>query len=144
MKDAPKIARHRCGNNLDGTVANAVQDGTDANAKTMLHGAENGHETVAGNASPLLALEPTGTKKTGENSNRHANLDGQPCYAPLLGTSTSQVLGIFRGSSRKRSPESICYPQLLRENGPSSGRKSRKIAPVEGHVCYGKVTGTGD
>ena len=33
------------------------------------------------------------------------------------GTSTSQVLDISRDSLKRRPPESICYPNLLRENG---------------------------
>ena len=101
-------------------------------------------EHVAGgqgrdDASVLLALEPQSTpdiEKEGENLPCLTDLGRQPCYAPLLGTSTSQVLEISRGSSKKRSPESICYPKLLRENGPSSGRKSRKTVPVESRVCY--------
>ena len=87
------------------------------------------------NVGPLPGLEPLGIEKAGHNSTANADLDHQPCYAPLPGTSTSQVIEISRGSSRKRSPESICYPKLLRENGPSSGRKSRKTASVEGRVC---------
>jgi hypothetical protein len=55
------------------------------------------------------------------------------------GTSTSQVLEISWGSSQKRFPESICYPKLLRKNGPSLGGKSRKTVRVEGRVCYGKL-----
>ncbi|WP_216365664.1 hypothetical protein, partial [Sphingobium sp. SA916] len=75
-------------------------------------------------AGVLLGLElapPLDIEKTGQNRSDLSDLDGPPCYAPLLGTSTSQVLEISRGSPKKRSPESICYPKLLRENGPSSG-----------------------
>jgi len=93
-------------------------------------------------SSVLLGLEPQTSlspENAGQNLSHFADLDSQPCYAPLLGTSTSQVLEISRGSSKKRSPESICYPKLLRENGPSSGQKSRKIVSVEGRVCYGKL-----
>ena len=78
-------------------------------------------------------------EKAGQNSTLPGDLDHPPRHTPLLGTSTSQVLEISRGSSKKRSPESICYPKLLRENGPSSGRKSRKTVPVESRVCYGKL-----
>jgi hypothetical protein len=91
----------------------------------------------------LLGLEPQTSlslENAGQNLSHLADLDGQPCHAPLLGTSTSQVLEISRGSSKKRSPESICYTKLLRENGPSSGRKSRKTAPIEDRVCYGKLS----
>ncbi|VWX49026.1 hypothetical protein NOVOSPHI9U_20200 [Novosphingobium sp. 9U] len=59
---------------------------------------------------------------------------GRGGSSPLLGTSTSQVLEISGGSSKKRSPESICYPKLLPENGPLSGRKSRETVSAEGRV----------
>jgi len=94
-------------------------------------------EAVSG-AGPLPGLEPLATEKAGHNHESNETV-GQPTgLGPLPGTSTSQVLEISRGSSKKRSPESICYPKLLRENGPSSGRKSHKIVRVEGRFCYGK------
>jgi len=91
-------------------------------------------------AGVLLGLEPTrplSIEKAAQNPSDLTDLDSQLCYAPLLGTSTSQVLEISRGSSKERSPESICYPKLLLENGPSSGRKPRQIVPVDDRVCYG-------
>jgi hypothetical protein len=58
---------------------------------------------------------------------------------PSSGTSYSQSIENARGSSKRRSPESVCYDKLLRENGPSSDRKSRKTVLIEGSVCYGKL-----
>mgnify|MGYP001039952170 CR=1 FL=1 len=75
---------------------------------------------------PLLGLELTSIENTGQKPAISEDSNRTHRRAPLLGTSTSQVLEIPRGSSKKRSPESICYPKLLRENGPSSGRISRK------------------
>ncbi|WP_433909531.1 hypothetical protein [Sphingomonas yabuuchiae] len=92
---------------------------------------------------PLLALKPADTEKAGENFPVEVEATRSPPLTPLLGTIASYSVEISRGSSKKRSPESICYPQLLRENGPSSGRKFRKTAPVEDRVA-GRETGTGD
>ena len=33
----------------------------------------------------------------------------------------------------------MCYPKLLRENGPPSAKKSRKNVCAECSVCYGKL-----
>lgn len=87
-------------------------------------------------ASALLGLEPPAVEKAGENSNSQPDPASSTCYAPLLGTTLSQSIDNAGGSSEKRSPESICYPKLLRENGLSSGRKPSKTVPVEGRVCY--------
>lgn len=62
-----------------------------------------------------------------------------PASNPLLGTSTSQVLEVSWGSLERRSPESVCYNNLLRENGPSSARKSRNTVRFESSGCYGKL-----
>jgi hypothetical protein len=89
-------------------------------------------------AGPLLGLDPQPpptTEKAGQNTGGAADLDDQPCYAPLLGTSNSQSIENARGSSKKRSPESICYPKLLRESTPASGRISRKTVHAEERDC---------
>ena len=89
-------------------------------------------------SSVLLELEPQQTpiiEKSEQNPTALTDLDNQPCYAPLLGTSYSQSTEITEGSSKRRSPESVCYNKLLRESGPSSGRKSQKTVNVGGRDC---------
>ncbi|WP_242770418.1 hypothetical protein [Sphingopyxis sp. YF1] len=61
---------------------------------------------------------------------------------PLLGTSYSQSIENARGSSERRSPESVCYDKLLRENDQSSGGKSRKNVLIERRDCYPPNWGT--
>jgi hypothetical protein len=90
----------------------------------------------------LLGLEqpaPLDIEKAGQNSSDLTDLDSQPCYAPLLGTICSHLVENTGKSSDRRSPESVCYDKLLRENGPSSGEKFRKTVSVEGRDCYGKL-----
>ena len=91
---------------------------------------ENGSGSV-----PLPGLEPLALAKEGRNSTDNAELDHQSCYAPIPGTSYSQSVENAGGSSNGRSPERICYEKLLREQGPPSGRKSRKTVLVEGRDC---------
>ncbi len=43
------------------------------------------------------------------------------------------------GIVERRSPESGCYDKMLRENGPSSGRKSRQTVRSGSPICYGKL-----
>ena len=113
-------------------------DAGDDHAHPAPHGASSGSGV---GAMPLLGLEPSITEKAGQNPAIVGDIARLASGAPLLGTSTSQVLEISRGSSKKRSPESICYPKLLRENGPPSGGKSRKTVRVGGRVCYLVVAG---
>jgi hypothetical protein len=87
--------------------------------------------------SSLLGLEPPAVEKAGQNPAQEIDADGQPRRAPLLGTSTSQGIENARGSSERRSPESVCYTELLREDGLSSGKKSRKTVVPEGFDCHG-------
>ena len=90
-------------------------------------------------AVPLLGLEPHPTsaiEKAGQNPTSPEDSHPQSRRTPLLGTSYSQSVENAGGSSKRRSPESVCYDKLLRENGSSSGRKSRKTVIVEGRVCY--------
>jgi hypothetical protein len=86
-------------------------------------------------AGPLPRLEPLGIEKAEQNSTADADLDQQPCYAPLPGTIYSQSVENAGGSSQRRSPERVCYEKLLREDDPPSGRKPRKTAVVEGRCC---------
>jgi hypothetical protein len=93
-------------------------------------------------SSVLLGLEPKPTpdlEKAGQNLTNPANLDNQPCYAPLLGTSYSQSIENAGGSSEGRSPEGVCYDKLLREHASSLGRKPRKTVLVEGRGCYDSI-----
>jgi hypothetical protein len=84
----------------------------------------------------LLGLEPTSAENTGQNPviDEDSNLQPapEPRLAPLLGTSYSQSIENAGGSSNRRSPEGVCYDKLLRENGPSSVRKSLKTVLTEG------------
>jgi hypothetical protein len=94
--------------------------------------------TTADDVGPLLGITSSAIptiEKAGDFQIEPNDDAGIPLRSPLLGTSTSQGIENSRGSSERRSPESICYPKLLRENGPASGRKSRKIAPVEGRFA---------
>jgi len=86
--------------------------------------------------SPLLALEPTCAGKPQENITTMEDSNRSPDSAPLLGTSYSQSIENARGSSERRSPESVCYDKLLRENDQSSGGKSRKNVLIERRDCY--------
>lgn len=60
--------------------------------------------------------------------------------SPLLGTIASQSVEISRGSSERRSPESVCYEKLLRENDPSSPVTPQKITTSDARDCYGKFS----
>ena len=101
-------------------------------------------EHVAGgqgrdDASVLLALEPQSTpdiEKEGENLPCLTDLGRQPCYAPLLGTICSQSIDNAGGSSKGRSPESVCYTELLHSPGHQSSPNPRKTAVNRGEGCY--------
>lgn len=97
----------------------------------------NGPDDGAG-SMPLLGLKPSIIEKAGENPVESEDSNRVDLLAPLLGTSFSQSIDNARGSSKRRSPESVCYDKLLRESRRSSGRKSRRTVLVEGGVCYGR------
>lgn len=59
--------------------------------------------------------------------------------SPLLGTSTSESTEKLGKSSIRRSPERPCYEVLLREDAPSSLRKSRNTVSSERRGCYGNL-----
>ena len=88
---------------------------------------------------PLLELEPSNppnTEITGEKSVMSKDSNQNPRLAPLLGTITSQVIEISRGSSERRSPESVCYEKLLRENDPSSPVTPQKITTSDASIIH--------
>ena len=119
------------------TVIASLPSRSDEERETLLRALLHGDD-----AMPLPAPKSKRTpdiEKAGLNPSDPAHSDDQPDHAPLPGTSTSQVIEISRGSSKKRSSEDICYPKLLREHGPSSGRKSPKTVREKGRVCYGKL-----
>lgn len=91
-------------------------------------------------AGVLLGLEPSAIEKAGENSTMPKDSNPSTCYAPLLGTICSHPVENTGLSSGRRCPESVCYDKLLREHGPTSGRKSRKTVSVEGRGCYLAIT----
>jgi hypothetical protein len=88
---------------------------------------------------PLPGLEASIDEKARQNSTPMEDSNFSPRRGPLPGTSYSQSIENARGSSNGRSPESVRYDELLRENGSSSGQKSRKTATVEDRICYGKL-----
>ena len=103
----------------------------EASEDAEVHDAMDGHDGV-----PLLGLEPPAVEKAGENRTSQADPTSSTCYAPLLGTSYSQNTENSGKSSQERSPERVCYSNLLRESAQPSGRKSRKTVRVDGQVCY--------
>jgi hypothetical protein len=79
-------------------------------------------------ASSLLGLEPATTENAGLISPMDENSNPQALGNPLLGTSTSQVLEISRGSSKngpQRACATICCYDLVRV----SSRESRGNQP---------------
>ena len=118
--------------------------GTAAAQSSTGRGRTSMNNLAPSGAVPLLGLESITTEKTGFISVHIEDSNQSHCYAPLLGTTASQSIEISRGSSKKRSPESICYAKLLREDGPSSGQKSRKTVPAEDGDCYLAFTPDGE
>ena len=116
-------------------------DHSTGSATSSSGAAADGHD--GDGSSALLGLEPSPTEKAGENPARPEDSNRVDLLAPLLGTTYSQGIENARGSSKERSPESVCYGKLLRESGPSSGQKSRKTVRVEDRVCYGKLPDVG-
>ena len=86
--------------------------------------------------SLLLALKLTCAEKPQENIGAARDSNRSTNSAPLLGTSYSQSVENAGGSLKKRSPESVCYKKLLRENGPSLAGKSQKTVRYGAHDCY--------
>lgn len=85
---------------------------------------------------PLLGLELTNTENKQENVSQIEDSNQQAMLAPLLGTSYSQSIENARGSSERRSPESVCYGKLLQANAPSSSGKSRNSVVPDARGCY--------
>lgn len=85
---------------------------------------------VTTGSGALLALELTTIENSGLISSPDEDSNPPAFGIPLLGTSTPQVLEISRGSSKKRSPESVCYTEPLHSRGQGSsvsvGNNGRK------------------
>ena len=75
---------------------------------------------------PLLGLELTAVVNTGQYLTASEDSNPSPLLAPLLGTSTSEIVANARKSSPRRSPKRVCYAELLQDDGPSSPRTSQK------------------
>lgn len=87
----------------------------------------------------LLGLEPPSPpdiEKAGQNLTRPADLDHLPRHTPLLGTICSQSIDNAGGSSKRRSPESVCYTALLHSSGHQSSPNPRKTAANGREGCY--------
>ena len=87
----------------------------------------------------LLGLEPSSPpaiEKAGQNLTRPADLDHLPRHTPLLGTICSQRIDNAGGSSKRRSPESVCYTELLHNPGLQSPPNPRKSAVNGREGCY--------
>jgi len=120
---------------LDTTSSKAFEDGR----QNRLIGHPPPAPVILSDAAPPPALKPAFIVKAEPN---HVSIGviGQPTgLDPLPGTSYSQSIENARGSSKRRSPESVRYGELLRENGTWSGQKSPKTATVEDRICYGKL-----
>ena len=120
---------------LDTTSTKAFEDGR----QNRLIGHPPPAQVILSDAAPPPALKPAFIVKAEPN---HVSIGviGQPTgLDPLPGTSYSQSIANARGSSKRRSPESVRYDELLRENGTWSGQKSPKTATVEDRICYGKL-----
>jgi hypothetical protein len=108
-------------------------------------------------AGPLLALTSqitTVIENAAEYPARYADSNPMALRSPLLGTMSIKksppsgeakplkyiaflALEDSWRSSRRRSSESVCYDNLLREHPPRSGRKSQKTVPIERRGCSG-------
>lgn len=69
-----------------------------------------------GGSMPLLGLELATTENKREIDGLTEDSNQQAMLAPLLGTSFSQSTETLGESSQRRSPERVCYGNLLRED----------------------------
>jgi hypothetical protein len=132
------------------TILARLRTRSQAERQALVQGLQNGemegplaHHGASGDGNEVMSLPSLKSADTDDIEQSQALLEGSdssPSLGPLPGTSFSQSIENARGSSEKRSPESVCYDELLRENGSSSGGKSRKIDPVEDRICYGKLS----
>ena len=118
-----------------GALLKALLDGQHGAAVAAYAAPSTGDDVM-----PLPGLEAASVEKAGQNSTPMEDSSFTPWRGPLPGTSYSQSIENARGSSERRSPEGVCYDELLRENGSSSGGKSQKTVPFENRLCYGKLS----
>ena len=97
-------------------------------AVPLAHGCPCGCDSVQ-QSNDLMALAGTNedvlghlinAPKMAENRPVPIKDSNRPRRDPLLGTICSQSIENARGSSKRRSPESLCYTKLLHNSDPGS------------------------
>ncbi|NTZ43351.1 hypothetical protein G7A66_09695 [Altererythrobacter sp. SALINAS58] len=114
------------------TVLNSLPERSRETREALLKALVDGPD----GAGPLLGLEPATTENTAENLIQMKDSNQQPLLAPLLGTNAYQRTETLEKSSHRRSPESVCYGKLLREDGLTSSPKAQETVTYEHRGCY--------
>ena len=99
---------------------------TGSPASIVEHGPDG--RDAHGGAVPLLGLTSTNTEEAGQNPTEPEDSNPPARLAPLLGTSTSQVPDISRGSS-KNGPQKVsatpnCYGKMAHLQAETRGKPS--------------------
>ena len=112
---------------------NERSEGETASCDALRDDAEDGEDV-----SPLLALEPTDFEKPAENPCQTKDSNQSPRLAPLLGTSTSEIVENAGKSSSGRSPTRACYSSLLQDGERLSPANSQKTVSNAAHRRQGR------
>lgn len=89
-----------------------------------------------GGSMPLLGLELATTENKREIDGLTEDSNQQAMLAPLLGTTSSDIADNARKSSSRRSPERVCYGNLLRQYPRTSDKTTQETVTSPTLDCY--------